>query len=286
MKTIAVLTDFSERADNAALYAAHLAQHLKANVLLYNAFFVASADPLSAQVAWPMEDFEELQHESEKEIHSLLAKLKKELTLSPTEFMPAIECRSRDGNLNSHLDELLADREIIMLVMGNHQKGISTLMTGNHMRELMDQALLPVLIIPEHQTFEAIHKIAFATELDDGDIEFIHSLASLARNFDAEILITHTTNTDDHKLVDTFLNKVTNKVDYPKIYFRPLKDTTVNEGLSWLTKHGQIDMLVMVHRHKSLLERFFTRSNSQHMAAEIEMPLLIYPYPVKSMIVF
>jgi nucleotide-binding universal stress UspA family protein len=93
MKTIAVLTDFSERADNAALYAAHLAQHLKANVLLYNAFFVASADPLSAQVAWPMEDFNELLQDSEKEMQLLLAKLKKELTVSPTEFMPTIECR-------------------------------------------------------------------------------------------------------------------------------------------------------------------------------------------------
>jgi nucleotide-binding universal stress UspA family protein len=286
MKTIAVLTDFSERADNAAIYAAHLAQHLKANVLLYNSFFVAAADPLSAQVSWPMEDFNELQHDSEKEMHLLLAKLKKELAVSPEEFIPTIECRCQEGNLPDNLDELLGDRELILLVMGSHKKGMSTLMTANHMRQLMDQAVLPVLIIPDHQTFETIHKIAFATDLDEGDIQFIHSLTRFARRFDAEILIAHTTNTDDTTLVDTFLNMVTNRVDYPKIYFRTLKDTTVNDGLSWLTKYGQIDMLVMVHRHKNLSERVFTRSNSQHMAAEIEMPLLIYPYPVKSMIVF
>ncbi|MGF7080340.1 universal stress protein [Mucilaginibacter sp. UYCu711] len=286
MKTIAVLTDFSERADNAAMYAVHLAQHLKVNVLLYNSFFVASAHQLSAQVAWPMEDFNELQHDSEKEMQLLLAKLKKELTLSPEGFTPAIECGSHGGNLVDNLDELLADREVIVLVMGSHKKGVATLMTANHMRELIDKALLPVLIIPEYKTFAPIHKIAFATDLHGGDIEFIHSLASLARSFDAEILIAHTTKTDDNELVDTFLNKVTNNVDYHKIYFRPLKDMSVNDGLNWLIEQGQIDMLVMVHRHKSLLERFFTRSNSQHTAADSEMPLLIYPYPVKSMIVF
>jgi nucleotide-binding universal stress UspA family protein len=286
MKTIAVLTDFSQRADNAALYAVHLAQHLKVNVLLYNSFFVASDNASSAQVAWPMENFEELRHDSEKEMQLLLAKLKKELTVSPEGFTPAIECGSQGGNLVDNLDELLADREIILLVMGSHKKGIATLMTANHMRELIDKALLPVLIIPEYKTFEPFHKIAFATDLHEGDIEFIHSLASLARSFDAEILIAHTTNTDDNQLVDTFLNKVTNNVDYPKIYFRPLEDMTVNDGLSLLIEHGQIDMLVMVHRHKSLLERVFTRSNSQHTAADIEIPLLIYSYPVKSMIVF
>jgi hypothetical protein len=52
MKTIAVLTDFSKRAENSARYALHLAEHLHNDIKLYNSFFVPSEDPLSAQIAW------------------------------------------------------------------------------------------------------------------------------------------------------------------------------------------------------------------------------------------
>jgi nucleotide-binding universal stress UspA family protein len=64
MKTIAVLTDFSKRAENAAKYALHLAEHLHADIKLYNSFFVPSEDPLSAQIAWSMEDYDALKQRS------------------------------------------------------------------------------------------------------------------------------------------------------------------------------------------------------------------------------
>ncbi|QNK62427.1 universal stress protein [Pedobacter sp. PAMC26386] len=56
MKTITVLTDFSERAENAARYALHLAQHLQANIILYHSFLVPASEPLSGQVYWSMEE--------------------------------------------------------------------------------------------------------------------------------------------------------------------------------------------------------------------------------------
>jgi nucleotide-binding universal stress UspA family protein len=291
MKTIAVLTDFSERADNAALYALHFAQHLHANILLYNSFFVAAADPISAQIAWPMEDIDELRHDSGKELGVLAAKLKKELSLSGDGFIPVISCKYHEGNLSPHLDELLADRDIVLLVMGTHEKGIASLMTGNHMQELLDKVLLPVLIVPEHQVFKPIHKIAFATDLDDGDIGFIHSLSTLAKHFDAEILIAHSTeedynNQEDQHKTDDFLRQITNKIDYDKIYYRPIKNMDISKALDWLNEHGQIEILAMVHRHKSFLERIFTRSYTQRMAAHISLPLLVYPDPIQSVIVF
>jgi nucleotide-binding universal stress UspA family protein len=291
MKTIAVLTDFSERADNAAIYALHFAQHLHADILLYNSFFVASADPMSAQIAWPMEDFDELQHDSGEELHLLAAKLKKKLLLSPDDFTPSIKCKYHEGNLSAHLDELLADRDIVLLVMGAHEQGMASLMKSNHMRELLDKVLLPLLIIPEQQAFKAIHKIAFATDLEDGDIGFIHSLSTLAKHFDAEILIAHATQEDyndqeDQHKADDFLSQVTNNIDYDKIYYRPIKNMDITKALDWLSEHGRIEMLAMVHRHKSFLERIFTRSNTQRMAARINLPLLVYPDLIQSVIVF
>jgi nucleotide-binding universal stress UspA family protein len=291
MKTIAVLTDFSERADNAALYALHFAQLIHADILLYNSFFVASADPLSAQIAWTLQSIDELRHDSDKGLIVLAAQLKKKLSSSTEAFKPAIECKYHEGNLTAHLDELLADRDIVLLIMGAHEKGMASLMTSNHMRELLDKALIPLLIVPEHQVFKPIHKIAFATDLDNGDIGFIHSLSTLAKYFDAEILIMHATEEDyndqeDQNNVDEFLRQITNTIDYDKIYYRPIKNMDINKALDWISQYGQIEMLVMVHRHKSFLERVFTRSNTQRMAAHISLPLLVYPDPIQSVIIF
>ncbi|MDO3628160.1 hypothetical protein [Mucilaginibacter sp. BT774] len=66
MKTIAILTDFSERAENAANYAYRLAQSLQADIILYDSFLVPSASPLAAQIAWPMEDYDQLYKDNER----------------------------------------------------------------------------------------------------------------------------------------------------------------------------------------------------------------------------
>ncbi len=55
MKTIAVLTDLSERSIHAARYALHLAKKINADVLLFNAFLVPADMVMAAgQIAWPV----------------------------------------------------------------------------------------------------------------------------------------------------------------------------------------------------------------------------------------
>jgi nucleotide-binding universal stress UspA family protein len=292
MKTIAVLTDFSKRAENAAKYALHLAEHLHANIKIYNSFFVASEDPLAAQIAWPMEDYDELKRDSMHQLELFGNKLKKEYsTPAPGIFRPAISYECHDGNISTCLTGLADEKDIILLVTGDHEKGISTWITGNHLNEIIDKVAVPVLVVAGHQTFHKINKIAFATDLSTGDIGQIHSLAGLASVFNAEILIVHVADEkyDDLKLqgkVDSFLSDITNKIDFAKIYYRRVKSTDVKYGLDWIAEHGRADLLVMVHRHKTFLQDLFERSITKDVAATIQLPMLIYPSPAYSVPVF
>lgn len=81
MKTITVLTDFSANAENAARYALRLAQHLQANLTLYNSFLVPMAEPLGGQVYWSMEDYNILQKDSEEQLRALGTRLAKNYPL-------------------------------------------------------------------------------------------------------------------------------------------------------------------------------------------------------------
>jgi nucleotide-binding universal stress UspA family protein len=292
MKTIAVLTDFSKRAENAARYALHLAEHLHADIKLYNSFFVPSEDPFAAQIAWPMEDYEALKGDSLHQLELFGAKLKKEYSGDITgAFRPAIQYECHDGNFNTYLKGLEAEKGTILLVIGNHEKGMSTWMTGNHLNEIIDKVSLPVLVIGEHQKFKQIDKIAFATDLSTGDNEQICSLIGLASAFNAELLIDHVVDEkyDDLELrhkVDAFLSGITSKIDFDKVHYRRVKSADIRHGLEWISEHGQVDILVMVHRHKTFLQALFGNSVTKEIATTIQLPLLIYPSPAYTVPVF
>lgn len=283
MKTIAVLTDFSKRAENAARYALHLAQQLKANIILYNSFLVPAGEPLAGQVYWSMEDFNTLQEDSEQELNLLAGRLKEELTTLPVNaFKPAIHCQCQEGPLYMHLNKLLANKDIIMLVMGTHRKGLSSLIMGNHMRDIIGNTSLPVLVVPENQNFKNIDKILFATDMSETDLEVLHALTQMAKPSHAEITLAHIqspeiTEKETKKLTWNFLEEVANKINYGKIYYREVKETPIKEGLKWLSSNVTCSLFVMVHRHKSFLEQLFNISNTQKMAANTNLPLLIYP---------
>lgn len=288
MKKIAVLTDFSERAYRAAEYALSLAARLQANVLLYHSFLVPSAEPLAGQIVWPMEDYNEIKNGCEAELQKLKARLEEKLADQTNGFRPKIEYRAEDEQFDLTADEFLRDRNLILFVLGNHQKGFSGLMLGNHTREVLNHSALPVLVIPEKAAFEPLHKIAFATDLDQSDLQVIQSLAGLARPFNAEILLTHLCEStpENSRAVQDFLHEVTNNVSYPHFYYRHLEEKHLREGLHHMAKTVQADLVVMVHRHKDFLERLFSRSHSLDLAEHTLLPLLIFPSPAKSLPVF
>lgn len=281
MKKIAVLTDFSERAFNAAVYALSLAARIHADILLYHSFLVPSAEPLSAHVSWPEEDYEVIKAGCESELSLLKEKLKNKLEELPASFRPVIECRAQDGAYELTIDEFINGRDIILLVMANHHKGNASLISCDHTREVLDHTNLPLLVVPEQARFEKICKIAFATDLGRDDLKVVQSLASLARPFNAEILLTHLCRAmpENDRAIKDFLGEVSNKINYPHIYYRHLEETHLAKGLQNMAKNVKAEMVVMVHRRKDLLSRLAGSSQSQKLAAATDIPLLIYPCP-------
>ncbi|MGY0040067.1 universal stress protein [Pedobacter sp. NJ-S-72] len=179
------MTDFFEkRAENAAKYAIHLAQQLHANIILYNSFLVPAAEPLGGQVYWSMEDYNVLQQDSEKQLDLLADRLREELsTSSVNTFRPAISCKSQEGPLYMYINKIAANRDVMLLVMGTHRKGLASLIMGNHMRDIIGSVSLPVLIIPENQSFRKLDKLIFATDMNDSDLDIIQSLTALCKTF-------------------------------------------------------------------------------------------------------
>ncbi|NQX41388.1 Nucleotide-binding universal stress protein, UspA family [Pedobacter steynii] len=285
MKTMLIPTDFSPAANNAAHYAFQLGKGIKADLKLCYAIMLPVEAAMGQQVAWPLMDYSTLQ----KEGNENLGKLSVELQTKNGPLVPAaneqhpVHYAAEIGTLREVVKQQLKKEKAGLVVMGTSGAGaLSRFFLGSSSRELMDHADFPILLVPPGAEFKGIKKIAFATDLSEADIALIHSLSAFARPFNAEILIVHVTpvgfNSDVHQdKIDAFLNEVTCKVNYPKIYYRHVKDMSVDEGLNWLTEHVAIDLLAMVHRRHHFMQRIFEGSRTKKMAGHLKLPLLVFP---------
>ncbi|NCD72540.1 universal stress protein [Mucilaginibacter agri] len=285
MKTILVPTDFSPAAKNAARYAMHIAKGLKANVLLCNAILIPAEAPMAGTVIWPFEDYGSLKETAEHELNRFANNLKAhEWEFATSDgFRPQVNIGSGIGRVVDVVSEAFNTQKAAFAIMGMANPGnLSRFFLGSNSKELIEAATFPLILVPSDFAFAKITKIAIATDLSDGDIEVIHSIASFARHFNAEILVVHITDgfyneKASKKIIDDFLRQITNKANYPKIYYRHVVDLDVNNGLEWLSEHGRVDMLAIIHRKHSVWHHIFQGSHSQKIAKQINIPLMIYP---------
>jgi len=287
MKTIAVLTDFSARAEHAGKYALQLAKKIKANVLLYNSFLVPVDVPMAAPIAWPVVDYDDIKKDTEKALALLAKKLEKELKenhLSGT-FLPSISWQCEEGAVSNNIPLLEEDRKIVLFVMATHGANeISAFMFGNNCRNVIDAATIPVLVVPDNSTISDITKLVFATDVTFSDVQYIRALAGLAKQLSAEITITNVNpdnplDSEHDAAVRLFMNDVENDVNYKQISYQSVSNYSVKKGLDWLMENIRFDMLVMVHRKSSFFEMIFKPSITKKIADRTAIPLLVYPYP-------
>ena len=277
MKTFLFPTDFSANAKHALNYGYSLAKQVKANMIICNAIIEPAEIPQTGMVSWPMEESELLQRDSNRELKLLKEQMEdKEETIS---FNPSITCISEAGTVTEVINQLDRQFDIGMVIIGTHaNSGLYTLLLGNHSREIIDEVNRPLLLVPPTTKIKPVKKIAFATDFSDPvkDMECIHTLITLARPLNAEILITNIFDEDEH-IAEWFMNELANKANYPHIYYRVVKAYHPVSGLDWLCEHGDIDILAMVHRSHSIIDSLFNGSQTQKMANHIVIPLLVFP---------
>lgn len=286
MKNILVPTDFSLAAKNAGAYAMHLAMEMKANIKLCNAVMVPIEIPVTTYVTTPLITFETIEKEAETQLQLLAIKMKAspELTSPVNNHFPSVEIATGIGSVPDVVNDLTRHKDVSMVVMGmSGAGGVTQFLMGSNSRAMVENARLPVLLVPEEARFKRIHKIAFATDLNKADTAVIHLLAGFARALNAQLLLAHITGKDEkitkvrQEEIDRFLNDITNKVNYSKIYYQHISNKEVDEGLDWLAEHAQIQVLAMVHQQHSMIYRLFKGSHTQRLRKHIAIPLLVFP---------
>lgn len=275
MKTIVVLTDFSKKAENAAVYALKIAEKIYANIILFHSFEKFQSINMPESGSWVFEEYHVTTNECLAELKKLEDYL--ETHREPGAFEPHISLYNEMGyDLGSTVQQLIKDKNADLIIMGARGDDmISHLFTGSDTSSVLDHATCPVLFIPEKGRFDHFKTIVFANDLKKDYTKAVSSLIEIAFMNQSQIIMAHFGEEENN--YDLYLNLIKNKFEYPDITFRQFPLKNIGKQLRELAAAAKADLIVMIHHHHEQFNNLITSSKSKKMLIHPQVPLLILP---------
>jgi nucleotide-binding universal stress UspA family protein len=279
MKNILVLTDFSDNAYNAFYYAARLLKDIECRMYLLNVFSehtpLLSANRIKGKNRNLLVQLEEESREGlDKDFHriNLDAPNKKHIR----------KTISREGDLPDIVNEIVLDRDIDLIVMGNTGKteSIPVFMGSNVINVVRGMPKCPLLAIPREKECEIPFEIAFATDYNRNyDARVMEPLSFMAKICDAAIRIIHIN--EEGRLSTRQKSNLHTLKEYLRehrhtIHWMPDFSSKTEVINTFLAELG-IGMISMIYYPHGFLGNLMRERVIKRMSFEVEVPFLIIP---------
>ena len=269
MKTILVATDFSSAALNAANYAADMALAINADMLLLHIYQL----PVSySEIVVPLTE-EDIMGNAEKDINEL----KEELT-GKTGGKIKIETEIRIG-VFFHKDLKTVCERInpYAVVMGSQGTTASEhLFFGSHTVHAMKHLAWPLITVPPGTTFSSIKKIGLACDLDKVvDTIPIDEIKMLMKDFNAELHILNTNRGKEFNPNIVFESGMLMEMLTPlKHEYHFITNENIDEGIMDFAEKNNIDLLIVLPRRHSLLDKLVHKSHTKQLVLHSHVPVM------------
>jgi|SRR6478735_2049601 len=256
MNTVIIPVDFSETAINAATYGVKLLSLApEAEIILYHVY----------------ENDDSYENRMEA-----LERLKGELLLNRTANITLLAER---GNFIEELDKLARHRNAELIIMGiTNRSSITTFFVGNSAIKATEIKACPVMIIPSNAIYGEVKNVLLATDLKNvtsttpsGPIKkvlctFNSKLHIVNVNSEHYIALSEAFAAERQKLADMFA-----EFD-PEFYFLRLYD--VDAAIKEFAKDKKIDLIIIVQKEHSVVDKLFSSSHSKKLAFESSVPVM------------
>lgn len=284
MKKILIPKDFSIQSENASKYAVALCSTFRAELVIANAFLVPEEAETASRVAWPLVGYETLKQQSTTDLELFVQKLGNFVKRKNLNLVSNIDFESRSGSVLDVTYELVQEKMIDLVVMGMVGAGfLPQIVFGSNCRTMIERATFPVLYIPGNTKFKVIEQIAFATDLDLSDIKNIKNMLDLLGCPHVQIRLIHISKKEyrpgskEDISVEEFLKEFKLNIENVDVVYDAVSYIDIEDGLQSLISDLEIDVLAMVHRHHSFINRLFHGSHTQKISRLAQVPLLVLP---------
>jgi nucleotide-binding universal stress UspA family protein len=260
MKTLLVPTDFSASSEHATLYAAQVAKHVQASVLLVHVY----------QLPIAMSDFPVMivsADELKKNADDALKRAKEAAQKATPDVV--FETESRMGDVVEEINDVCQGRDIAALVTGTKDlSGFEKFLMGSTTLSLVKNCPLPVIAVPEKAQVKTPTRIALAVDLDHLDEIPVQKINQLTQLLQAELQIVHVE--EDGRPLSTG--------DLPEGLSintcHSLKEDDVTKGIQHFAEQNNIDLvMVLPHKH-NLYERLFFKGHTKEILESVPVPVV------------
>ncbi len=277
MKKILFPTDLSEAAHQAFIYALHLADKLKAELVTLHVYqkpeVRAGGLPHTLSEFYEQYDLDEFENFKDK--IPQLRKVQEEAGFAHLN----VQHRLEPGRTVETVLKIAKTEQADLIVMGTTgARGLKEIFMGSVAGEILENADCPVLAVPEKAVFDGeIDDIAFAVSFEEEEVKAFEQLVEIARPFNAKM---HCVNVDlAHtasytQRMHTFREKLP---AYDNLAFEVVDGTDLKDVLiGYMQGHG-VDILAMVTHKRSFFQELFRYSHAKEMSYHCNMPILSIP---------
>lgn len=268
MKTILVPSDLSPASHNATRYAAHLCKELGAKMILLHVYMLPV--PVS-EIPYVMVTADELQKAGEDS-------LRKEADIIFNSFGIEVEWIVRLGLASDEISDIERERNIDLAVMGMKDEGELDKLIGSTTISVIRKSNRPLLIIPQACEYLPIESISYATDFSyQMDLACFRPLKSLARHFNARLLIVHVQKGNKSMTPEEIAGKARVEQELEELThsYYTVEDKDIEHGLQLFMKERSPDMLAMVAHKHNFFERLFSPNHTKAMVYKTHIPLLV-----------
>jgi nucleotide-binding universal stress UspA family protein len=274
MENILVPTDFSKTSRGAYKYALHLAGYFDSKISVMHVYHPSYTPnyPLGANVNM-------IVVEPKKELMKQFIQ-RGEKGEDPANTFIDVNTEIISGFAAEEIVRVSKTDQIDLIVMGT--TGDNTILEkvfGSISSEVSKHAHCPVLLIPNGARFRSYRNIAYASNFEKIDSQVMDKIVDFAGRFSADI---HLVDVHENKEIGRY--KVTEQEleqqlndKLPKLEFKmaEVESSSIWEGLNQYADDNQVDLLVMVTKHRKFWENMLHKSITRQVAINSKLPILI-----------
>lgn len=276
MNNILVATDFSESSKNATEYAIQLATRAYSEITLFHVATLQVIDPVAP--AFYLDTL--IQEKKKDSINQLeLVKSTMQQVLYPDNGSLKVHTKTAIGIPSSEISEMSSDSSVDLIVVGAKKGDFWARLTGSTVVDLLNFVDKPLLVVPEKARFEKINSIVVATNLEEGDTEFIKSVIAFAKTFNAHVLILHVNEVaseEDEEHFKILKKKIITDLEYGKVHFEIIRLKDSSRIIDLISEMDNADLLALRKVERGFVAELFHSSMTKDKIYNTKIPLLIY----------
>ncbi|MBD1421259.1 universal stress protein [Sphingobacterium chuzhouense] len=276
MRKILFPTDFSNAANNAFVYALHLAKEMDASLYVLNTYMqpVLSATHAGQPELVPevYENYELHQFENFKKYTADLHKLADDYNLSDVPLTFLFE----EGTVVANAQRIIENEGIHFIVMGtNRADGVIDKIFGSNTLGVIRGVKVPVLSVPREAKYDGIKEILFTTLFREKDEAALRQIMEIANKFGVKVKCAHVLKDKNIDII-AVTDRWQKMFPEDNLEFVLLDlDQSIEHTLNRYIESNRVDLLCVVKRNKSLLERLFKSSMSNRLRMHANTATLV-----------